>query len=121
MARTPRLLVVDDEVYLGNSLRRLWRRRFQVVVAHSVDHALEELDGVDVVLCDLKMPDRGGAELYAEIRRRRPELLGRVVFMTGDLCCHHTAQFLGEIPNARYEKPFDTRRVADALERIAAA
>lgn len=120
MPRFPRLLVVDDEPYVGSALQRLFRRRFEVVVVQSVDRALEVLEQVDVILCDLKMPDRGGVELYADLSRNHPELVERVVFMTGDLCCQDTAEFLDRIPNQRFEKPFDTGHVQDVLARVAA-
>jgi len=111
--------LVDDETMLGSSLTRLWRRRFEVLYVDGVEAALAVLDEVDVVLCDLKMPYRGGIEFYAEVRDRRPDLLHKVVFMTGDLCCEDTRDFLEGIENARYEKPFDTRAVADRLVSLA--
>ena len=121
MALLPRLLVVDDDELVGNSLRRLYRHRFEVTVVQSVEHALGILPEADVVLCDLKMPSRGGMEFYANVRRDRPEMLGRIVFMTGDLCCMDTEEFLAGVPNPHFEKPFDPDRVGDTLFEVAAA
>ena len=68
----PRVLVVDDEPGVQESLRMLLKDDCQVVTAGSVDEALQALrrEPADLVLLDLVMPGRSGFDLLAEIRER---------------------------------------------------
>ncbi len=82
-----RILVVDDEEQVATSIRRVLCDEHEVVCAGDVREALAQLDrpgSFDLVLCDLLLPGITGLlELYAEIERRHPEVLDRVVFMSG--------------------------------------
>jgi two-component system response regulator AtoC len=71
------VLVVDDESYVRESLAAmLTRKGFAVRTATSVEEALDPaaLAGLDAVVTDLKMPDRGGLELVRELARAEPHL-----------------------------------------------
>jgi two-component system response regulator AtoC len=65
----PRVLVVDDEPGVQESLRMLLKDHCRVATASSVDQALEELraEPADLVLLDLVMPGRSGFDLLAAI------------------------------------------------------
>src|SRR5205814_2052372 len=39
----------------------------------------------DVILVDLRMPRMGGIELYARLEQERPDLVRRVLFLSGDV------------------------------------
>lgn len=71
------LLVVDDEVEVAKSLRRLLRKEFEVALAHTGAEALERLaqSPVDLVLSDFRMPGMSGTELLAEVKLRNPATL----------------------------------------------
>jgi len=64
---------------LGDILRV---KGYQTEMAHSGDEALEmvDLQTVDCVLSDIKMPGVDGVELYRTIKAQRPDL--PVVLMT---------------------------------------
>jgi DNA-binding NtrC family response regulator len=66
-----RVLVVDDEPGVQESLRMLLKDDCQVAAAGSVDAALEQLQRgpTDLILLDLVMPGRSGLELLRELRR----------------------------------------------------
>jgi DNA-binding NtrC family response regulator len=68
----PRILVVDDEAGVQESLRMLLKSEGDVVVAGDVDAALREiaLATPDLVLLDLVMPGRSGLDLLAELSER---------------------------------------------------
>jgi CheY-like chemotaxis protein len=38
-----------------------------------------------VIVVDLRMPRMGGIELYARLEQERPELVRRVLFLSGDV------------------------------------
>ncbi|HVV33380.1 MAG TPA: ATP-binding protein [Vitreimonas sp.] len=81
-----RVLLVDDDAMVREALAlQLDDEGFETVVATDAHHALELIDGgleFDVLLTDVVMP-RGmnGAELAAEVRRRRPH--ARAILSTG--------------------------------------
>jgi two-component system, cell cycle response regulator len=69
------LLIVDDEPSVLRALQlALEMEGFDVRIAENARQALEQLDGVDLVLTDMSMPDVDGLELLGEIRKRKPHL-----------------------------------------------
>jgi PAS domain S-box-containing protein len=103
-----RILVVDDELPIANTLRELLAPDHEVVAATSGAEALAALAGgeFDVVFCDLVMPSMSGIDLYQRICAERPSLASRVVFMTGGAFTERNADFLSSVENLRVEKPF---------------
>ncbi len=107
-----RILVVDDERVVLRSLDRLLRDGRQV---HGFDCAASALDQLtdpncepyDLVLCDLMMPDMTGMDLHAEVSRRAPDYLDRLVFMTGGAFTPRARAFLAQVDNRCIQKPFD--------------
>ena len=70
------VLVVDDHPAVALALRIAFRRdrRFELGSAATAAEGLERLDGQDVVLLDLHLPDLAGAELVRAFRERAPEV-----------------------------------------------
>ena len=68
----PRVLVVDDEPGVQESLRMLLRQDCDVVTAGDVDAALRVIDAElpQLILLDLLMPGRNGIELLGELADR---------------------------------------------------
>ncbi|MEZ4291272.1 MAG: response regulator [Myxococcota bacterium] len=68
----PRILVVDDERGVQESLRMLLKAEGDVAIAGDVEAALRETSVAtpDVVLLDLVMPGRSGLDLLAEFEAR---------------------------------------------------
>jgi DNA-binding NtrC family response regulator len=78
-----RILVVDDEIQVVRSVERILERSgYEVRVALSGREALGSLDGVDLVLTDVRMPGMDGIKLVAEVKRRQP----------GTKCCLMTGE-----------------------------
>ena len=91
-ARSPlaglRVLVVEDEPLLRAGLESFAALRgFAVVAVGNGDAALAALEqtSVDAIVCDLRMPGMDGAALHEILRRDRPGLAARTVFVTGDV------------------------------------
>jgi DNA-binding NtrC family response regulator len=79
-----RVLVVEDEAYVRESLVEILRaRRFDTSAAASVTDALVHLERapVDVVLSDLRMPGADGLELVRRMQTAAPDV--PVVILTG--------------------------------------
>jgi two-component system NtrC family response regulator len=71
------VLIVDDEEKLRTLLARIIRLEgFVVLEAESMKAAgrLLEKEDVDVILCDVKLPDGNGVDFVAELRTRYPSI-----------------------------------------------
>jgi response regulator RpfG family c-di-GMP phosphodiesterase len=72
----PKVLLVDDEASILNSLRRLLRGQpYDVLLATSGAQALEIMaqQSIDLVMSDARMPNMDGATLLAHIHQRYPD------------------------------------------------
>jgi CheY-like chemotaxis protein len=106
--RRPRLLLVDDEPALLRALRRQLAGLADVVTIGSGREALELLlrdSSFDLVLCDLMMPDMTGMDLHQRLTQERPDLIERIVWMTGGAFTPQALQFLSQLGRRRLEKP----------------
>ncbi|MEM7158819.1 MAG: ATP-binding protein [Myxococcota bacterium] len=112
-----RVLIIDDDKMVGNTLRRLLSNR-DVMVARSGREGVEVLranDQFDVVLCDLMMPEISGMDVYDLVNAERPDLAARFVFMTGGAFTDRARAFLDKVGNPRLEKPFDAKTLHAVL------
>lgn len=83
----PKILIVDDEPTLRRTLERALSSFDYDVIAVGEPHLAYEVleDGdFDLVLLDIHLPQMAGDALFLALVRRWPQLLGRVVLMTGD-------------------------------------
>ena len=122
-AKGGRALVVDDETTVSETLAELLARQgFEVSTAVDGEAAKQALEGetFDIILSDLRMPGLDGPGLFAWLRASRPELCGRVGFVTGDTLGAGAARFLEESGRPHLEKPFTPASVADFIARIRA-
>lgn len=107
----PRVLVVDDEPLVGRAVKRVLADQSEVLCITSGAEALALLrdpaQEFRVILCDLMMPDMTGAEFRAGLLQLRPELDGRIVFITGGAFSPEMERFLAESSCPHLLKPFD--------------
>ncbi len=109
-----RILVVDDDETIASSLARFLARDGEVVALTSAREALRRIvagERFDAVVCDLAMPDLGGADLFERIRAADPAQSDAIIFMTGGAFTPSVRAFLESIPNARLEKPFSAHEL----------
>lgn len=112
--RRGRVLLIDDDHMLLKVLGRVLAKEHEVTMLDDARLAWERLRGgeqFDAILCDLMMPNMTGMDLHAELARSVPEQAQRLVFMTGGTFTARGNEFLGEVPNQRFDKPFDTKHV----------
>jgi signal transduction histidine kinase len=103
-----RVLLVDDEPFVGSSATRILKPVCEVVVITSAQDALQRLmegQRFDLVLCDLMMPEMTGMEFYEELSRLAPGLVARVLFLSGGAMTPAAQRFLEG--KQWIEKPFD--------------
>ncbi len=119
-----RVLIVDDEVSLTSSLRMLLDHDHDVTTVTAGEAACGLLlhgPSFDLVLCDIMMPGVSGMDLHARVAASRPELLGRIVFMTGGACTPDAAAFLAAIPNRVLQKPFGLSEIQEIIREARTA
>lgn len=82
---TETILVVEDEILVGEYLKRLLKNAgYRVMVAVDGEEAMtmfEEHDDISLVLSDVVMPKKNGVELLMEIKQRKPGI--KVIFISG--------------------------------------
>ena len=121
-SRRAQILVIDDEVVLGRSIRRTLKQH-DVALLEDGETALARLiEGAlpDLVLCDLMMPGCTGMELYEALARRRPEVLSRIAFMTGGTFSPDSEDFLSQHPVTVLNKPFEEGALEGLVARALA-
>ena len=78
-----KILIIDDDTYVCSTLQKfLLKHGYEADVAHTANDGLKALkkDHSELVLCDYRLPDADGAELFMRIRKLSPYV--PVVFMT---------------------------------------
>jgi DNA-binding NtrC family response regulator len=116
-----RLLVVEDEAYVRQSLLDVLRARdFEAEGAASVAEALAYLSKspVDVVLTDLKMPGQDGRELVRRMQASAPDV--PVIVLTGHGTISSAVECLRSGASDYLTKPVDPEALEVALERALA-
>ena len=113
-----RVLIIDDEHLVARALARLLREHTLTVVA-SVPDALGHIEQgtFDLVFCDLTLPDVPGRVFVESIRDRRPELLPRLVLMTGGEVSEVDRPLFDELRLKPIRKPFDTKVIREIVAR----
>jgi len=116
-----RLLVVDDEPMILDLLIDILGE-----AGHRVDSAAGGAEacrkvaarGYDLMITDVRMPQMSGTELYRKVLALRPEMKGRIVFMSGDLIDEGTARFLDETGAPAVAKPVEIAELLETVARI---
>jgi DNA-binding response OmpR family regulator len=119
-----RILLVDDEVSVLDLVRTtLETCGYAVDTAASSQEAMERIRSNEygMVILDLLLPDMNGFLLSQEIRRVRPSLGNRILFISGILFGQSTIDHLGTIGAGFLSKPFQLRALIEAVDRISGA
>jgi DNA-binding response OmpR family regulator len=117
-----RILLVDDESSVLDLVRTtLETCGYQVDTAGTSQDAMEKVrsDTYSMVILDLLLPDMNGFLLSQEIRRLRPELGNRILFISGILFGQSTVDHLGSVGAGFLSKPFQLESLIDAVDKIA--
>jgi PAS domain S-box-containing protein len=122
IARRAKVLVVDDEVGIGATIRELLSPIHDVTAVSTATEGLELVErgaGYDVILCDLMMPTVSGMAFHDRVRALHPGMEDRMVFMTGGAFTQAAADFLARVPNPRIEKPFSLSTIEEVVASMA--
>jgi len=117
-ATPPRVLVVDDETGILDSLRILLKSEgFHPVMAHGGRAGLAQLEAEapDVVLTDIRMPEVGGVEVLEAARRTVPGV--PVILMTAQATLQTAMQAVNAGAYYYIQKPFRNDELVAILRR----
>jgi two-component system, NtrC family, sensor kinase len=111
-----RLLFIDDEATLRIGVQAFGELRgFTVLTAGDGIEGLEMVrtGSVDAIVCDLRMPGMDGPAFHERLRRERPGLAARTVFITGDVVT--TSGRMAPIRQPVLTKPFAFEKLEETL------
>jgi signal transduction histidine kinase len=112
-----KILVIDDERGPRESLRMVLKYDYDVVLADRVDGGIEMLreHRPDLVIMDIRMPEKNGIEGLQEIREIDPDV--SIIMLTGygDLDTAQKAIRFGA--NDYLQKPFDTTEIMKVIKK----
>jgi len=122
MSYVPKVLIIDDEPRMCDSLKvLLGRQGYETQTGYSGKEAIECLarDSFDLVLLDIVMPDMTGHQIMDYINSQTPETL--VIVMTGHASVDSAVESLRRGAYDYLRKPFDLeqleKRVKNALNQ----
>jgi signal transduction histidine kinase len=119
--RRARILLIDDDPGVLNVTKRMLEKHYEVEAIGDARSALAELahgPRIDVILCDIMMPEMSGMELYGEIKKRSAAVADRMLFTTGGAFTPEASAFLESCGRPHVIKPFDAKVLVAAIERV---
>ena len=119
--RRRKALVVDDEESNAALVRRVLAGAGYDVESTTLSRralVMMERTAYDAVICDVKMPELSGQELYGRVCQIRPEMARRFIFVTGDIDGEDTREFLDQSRCSYFMKPFNLERLTAAVDML---
>ncbi len=114
------IIVVDDEDDVRQAIRmQLSGTRFELLEADGADRAIELLRGnaltVEVIICDVRMPQISGVEAAAFFREEYPSI--PVIVLTGFPDLDLAVDFMKKGVVDYLVKPVEKDKLIEAVER----
>ena len=116
---TNKVLVVDDEAVVVNSIRKvLTRKGYAIEEAFTCKDALARVftHDYDLVLLDMKMSDGNGLDVLQRIKAKRPDL--RVVIVTGYASVDTAVEAIKKGASDYMPKPFTPEELYKVTSRV---
>ena len=81
------LLVVDDEIEILKSIKRQFRKKYNVFTAENAIEALQVManESIQVVISDQRMPAMSGTEFLNIVKEKFPEALKLIITGYSDI------------------------------------
>jgi PAS domain S-box-containing protein len=121
-ARRQRVMLVDDEPHVAQTIERLLRREYDVTIALCGQDAIDHIRNgqrFDAIVSDVMMPNMTGIELVEELRRVAPDQAQRLIFLSGGVFTPQTRERLDEIGAPQLAKPVTAHELRTWVMRIA--
>jgi CheY-like chemotaxis protein len=118
-----KVLIVDDEPAIRNILARILSNKghkAQTVSNGKAALAMLQDTGYDLLVADLKMSGVSGIDLYETLKKKRPEMADKTIFITGDTMTEETNEFLASSGRPYLAKPFTPMEFLQTIEDVLA-
>ncbi len=113
-----KILIIDDDTFICKQLEEyLSKHGYDVVTAFTANYGMKALkkEPVDFVLCDNKLPDSDGMELFSRIKKTEPFI--PVVFMTAYADVRAAVQMIRAGAFDYITKPFLPEEILKLISR----
>jgi CheY-like chemotaxis protein len=116
------VLVIEDEPSVMSFVRAALER-----AGYSVESAVSGVDALPMleqgeflgIVSDMRTPGGvDGADVHAWLTAHRPELVSKLIFITGDIVNEETAQTLMKTGAPCVEKPFRIAQLMDVVKKV---
>jgi signal transduction histidine kinase len=114
-------LIVDDEPNIAELVEEiLGSVGFEVEVLTRGRDALERLTEkyFDLVICDIRMPDLSGQEVYRTVRERRPDMADKFIMISGDIADPQARLFSNQHQIKLVAKPFGKKQLLEGVFEV---
>lgn len=116
------LLLIEDELAVMQFIQTaLERSGYRCLTANSAAEGLKRLaaESFAGVISDMRTPGGySGADVHAWINAHRPELKGKLLFITGDTVNEDTMKVLESTGAPYIEKPFRVQELIQIVEKL---
>ena len=118
LARLPLLLIEDERSVMDFIRTALERNGYACSTANSAAEGIRTLEtgSFGGIISDMRTPGGvDGAQVHAWIAQHRPDLVSRIVFITGDIANEETVAILRATGAPCVEKPFRVQQFIDVV------
>ena len=111
--------MVDDETSVVSLLREaLENEGYGIETATSGAEAIRKIESLplDAIISDLKMPGKGGKDVYLYCVENKPILANRFLLLTGDVVGQEAYRFTEKYNVLYVSKPFDLKEFLSSVK-----
>ena len=116
-----RVMLVDDEPLVAQTIERLLRRDYDITIARCGREAIDRIAAggrFDAIVSDVMMPNMTGLELIEELQRVAPDQAQRLIFLSGGVFTAQTRERLEQIGVPQLEKPVTAKELRACVNRV---
>jgi two-component system, cell cycle sensor histidine kinase and response regulator CckA len=115
------VLVLEDDNTFADTVKHLLEEQdYRVTLVPTGAEGVQRIlaNDFDAIVCDMVMPNFPGDMFYRAVKQTRPHLCERFIFITGHHDNPKVTQFIEEVQGKVLWKPFEMRKLFDALETV---
>ena len=117
MEAKKRILICDDEEGVRESLNLILGEDYNLAFANNGNEALRYLEkaNLDLIIMDIKMPQKNGLEALKELRQQKPNV--KVIMITGYQSVETAAEASKYGILEYITKPFESSLVKETVQK----